>query len=201
MQKTLTSENSEINGHSYELFRYYSPEEGIYISQDPIGLFGGLNLYAFVQDTNKCVDIFGLTGKSPNVTRGTDGQPLSANATVQPSDIGSGSSTNQSSRDFARGLGNSNDDAGHILGKNLGGQGGVDNVFPQNSTKNRGDYRTFERSVADYVRDNDCSVSMNWTFHYTDPDNPTRPTRIDVVVTDEEGNIIMQEGVDNPCKT
>ena len=28
-------------------------------------------------------------------------------------------------------MGNDNDDAGHILGRVLGGQGGVDNVFPQ----------------------------------------------------------------------
>ncbi|MFK7786083.1 MAG: RHS repeat-associated core domain-containing protein [Crocinitomicaceae bacterium] len=44
----------------YNRFRYYSPEEGCYISQDPIGLHGGDNFYAYVLDTNLWVDPFGL---------------------------------------------------------------------------------------------------------------------------------------------
>jgi RHS repeat-associated protein len=60
--KILTSETSDCNGRSYVLFRYYSPDDGIYISQDPIGLAGGiLNLYGYVKDTNNWVDVDGLT--------------------------------------------------------------------------------------------------------------------------------------------
>jgi RHS repeat-associated protein len=45
----------------YNRFRWYSPEEGIYISQDPIGLEGSNpNFYAYVRDPNKFVDPFGL---------------------------------------------------------------------------------------------------------------------------------------------
>jgi RHS repeat-associated protein len=48
-------------GLYYNRFRYYSPEEGMYISQDPIGLLGSnSNLYGFVFDTNSQVDTFGL---------------------------------------------------------------------------------------------------------------------------------------------
>jgi RHS repeat-associated protein len=47
-------------GLYYNRFRYYSPEEGIYISQDPIGLNGGLNVYAYVHNPNSWVDVFGL---------------------------------------------------------------------------------------------------------------------------------------------
>nr|WP_304412770.1 RHS repeat-associated core domain-containing protein [Porphyromonas sp. COT-052 OH4946] len=37
----------------YNRFRYYSPDEGIYISQDPIGLAGGIpTLCAYVHDPN-----------------------------------------------------------------------------------------------------------------------------------------------------
>ena len=46
---------------AYNRFRYYSPETGAYISQDPIGLAGGNpTLYGYVKDSNWWVDRFGL---------------------------------------------------------------------------------------------------------------------------------------------
>ena len=46
---------------AYNRFRYYSPETGAYISQDPIGLAGGNpTLYGYVRDNNTWVDRFGL---------------------------------------------------------------------------------------------------------------------------------------------
>ena len=48
-------------GLAYNRFRYYSPQMGMYVSQDPIGLAGGiLNLYGYVDDTNAWIDILGL---------------------------------------------------------------------------------------------------------------------------------------------
>jgi type VI secretion system protein VasG len=48
-------------GLYYNRFRYYSPETGLYLSQDPIGLAGNNpNFYAYVSDTNTQVDPFGL---------------------------------------------------------------------------------------------------------------------------------------------
>ncbi len=45
----------------YNRFRYYSPETGSYISQDPIGLAGNNpTLYGYVSDVNSEVDVFGL---------------------------------------------------------------------------------------------------------------------------------------------
>ena len=47
---------------AYNRFRYYSPETGAYISQDPIRLSGNNpNLYAYVGDSNWKIDIFGLS--------------------------------------------------------------------------------------------------------------------------------------------
>lgn len=45
----------------YNRFRYYDPNSGNYISQDPIRLAGGNpTIYGYVKDTNSWVDIFGL---------------------------------------------------------------------------------------------------------------------------------------------
>ncbi|WP_276528430.1 RHS repeat domain-containing protein [Flavobacterium branchiophilum] len=50
-------------GLYYNRFRYYNPDSGLYISQDPIGLKGGNpNFYGYVFDSNSEVDIFGLAG-------------------------------------------------------------------------------------------------------------------------------------------
>ncbi len=52
-------------GLYYNRFRYYSPSEGVYISQDPIGLQSEqANFYAYVPDTSKFVDIYGLSSNS-----------------------------------------------------------------------------------------------------------------------------------------
>ncbi|NTE00365.1 RHS repeat-associated core domain-containing protein [Agrobacterium tumefaciens] len=48
-------------GLYYNRFRYYAPEEGIYISQDPIGLKGGIKQYGYVKDTLNSIDPLGLS--------------------------------------------------------------------------------------------------------------------------------------------
>uniref|UniRef100_UPI00035E9A5E RHS repeat domain-containing protein n=1 Tax=Paenibacillus fonticola TaxID=379896 RepID=UPI00035E9A5E len=47
-------------GLYYNRFRYYSPHEGMYTQQDPIGLAGGIRLYGYVDDPIIWVDVFGL---------------------------------------------------------------------------------------------------------------------------------------------
>jgi len=59
----------------YNRFRYYNPNGGAYISQDPIGLAGGNpNIYGYVEDTNGWMDVFGLAGYKKN--KGQKPQPL-----------------------------------------------------------------------------------------------------------------------------
>ncbi len=56
-------------GLYYNRFRYYDPEMGGYVSQDPIGLAGGNpTIYGYVKDVNGWVDVFGLSCK----LKGTD---------------------------------------------------------------------------------------------------------------------------------
>ncbi|OEK08202.1 hypothetical protein A8C32_01690 [Flavivirga aquatica] len=56
---------------AYNRFRYYDPDTGGYISQDPIGLAGGMpNMYAYVHDSNSWIDPLGLTGFEPTMDLG-----------------------------------------------------------------------------------------------------------------------------------
>ena len=65
-------------GLYYNRFRYYDPSIGSYLSQDPIGLMGGMQLYSYVHDTNSWTDALGLMpikgGKTPGgMSRSTSG--------------------------------------------------------------------------------------------------------------------------------
>ena len=48
-------------GLHYNRFRYYDPEVGRFIHQDPIGLLGGYNLYQYAPNPSEWVDPFGLS--------------------------------------------------------------------------------------------------------------------------------------------
>ena len=50
-------------GMFYNRHRYYDPDEGQYISPDPIGLAGGLNPYAYTSNSVSWVDPLGLSGQ------------------------------------------------------------------------------------------------------------------------------------------
>ncbi|RZM92370.1 RHS repeat-associated core domain-containing protein [Escherichia sp. E4694] len=47
-------------GLHYNLFRYYDPDCGRFTPPDPIGLAGGINLYAYAPNPLSWVDPLGL---------------------------------------------------------------------------------------------------------------------------------------------
>lgn len=51
----------EETGLHYNLMRYYESETGRFVNQDPIGLWGGENLYRFAPNTQIWADSLGLT--------------------------------------------------------------------------------------------------------------------------------------------
>ncbi|WP_394423505.1 RHS repeat-associated core domain-containing protein [Vreelandella stevensii] len=55
--------HDEESGLYYNRHRYYDPQQGRYISQDPIGLQGGTNLYGYVTNPTGMVDPLGLEGE------------------------------------------------------------------------------------------------------------------------------------------
>jgi len=136
---------------------------------------GGLRPQAYVHNPVDWVDPLGLA-KCPTLTTDQNGRVVSATASVSPQDINTGTGTNASSRNYVRELGNSDDDAGHILAKALGGQGGKGNVFPQDSKINRGDYRLFEKQIKEEVLMTGKTADLEWRFQYNN--GGTRPTGV-----------------------
>ncbi|WMJ71874.1 RHS repeat-associated core domain-containing protein [Cytophagaceae bacterium ABcell3] len=67
-------------GLYYNRFRYYAPDEAMYVSQDPIGLSGGDRFYGYVHDCNSIIDPYGLMAK-----KGDD-----AIRKIAPLDLGDG---------------------------------------------------------------------------------------------------------------
>ncbi|WP_234668058.1 RHS repeat-associated core domain-containing protein [Halomonas sp. TD01] len=65
--------HDEESGLYYNRHRYYDPEQGRYISQDPIGLRGGTNLYGYVTNPTGMVDPLGLFGAGFNSVSGAYG--------------------------------------------------------------------------------------------------------------------------------
>jgi RHS repeat-associated protein len=86
----------EETGLVYNFFRYYDPEMGRYISADPLGVEGGLNLFAYCRDPVGCVDPFGLHELDVSVMpAGHKGPPITPPSTLghRPGGFSSGSKT------------------------------------------------------------------------------------------------------------
>jgi len=60
----------EETGLHYNLMRYYEPEVGRFVNQDPIGLWGGDNLYSFGYNTQNWIDVWGLNASHDSGKRG-----------------------------------------------------------------------------------------------------------------------------------
>ncbi|MBA4710205.1 RHS repeat-associated core domain-containing protein [Aquitalea aquatica] len=52
--------HDDESGLHYNRYRYYDPEIGRFISRDPIGLFGGLNIHKYADNPIEWVDPWGL---------------------------------------------------------------------------------------------------------------------------------------------
>ncbi|MFV3383806.1 RHS repeat domain-containing protein, partial [Pseudomonas sp. NY15354] len=57
-------------GLHYNTFRYYDPEMGRFVTQDPIGLQGGYNLYAYAPNALIWIDPFGLCKSAASGDKG-----------------------------------------------------------------------------------------------------------------------------------
>jgi RHS repeat-associated protein len=88
-------------GLHYNRFRYFSPELGRYLQPDPVGLKGGINLYAYPVDPLTSADIDGLRragsgGSRPQGPKGQGGPGgTSAGCSRSPRQRGGATSSNR----------------------------------------------------------------------------------------------------------
>lgn len=88
-------------------------------------------------------------------TKDALGRTTSASAHITPLDLGTGTRATSAARRAAQStLGIAGDDAGHLIGRVLGGPGGIrsKNIVGLSARLNRGKLATFEKSIANHLR-------------------------------------------------
>lgn len=108
---------------------------------------------------------------------------ISATVTITKANLDKGTDTTTCTQDYSRSLdddGTKDCDAGHILANRLGGPGNQPiNIFPQNSSINRGSWAQFENNIYDCINIYGAtSATLSWSFIYssstrTKPDQAT----------------------------
>lgn len=111
----------------------------------------------------------------------------SATATITKANLDKGTDTTSCTQEYSRNLdddGTKNCDAGHILANRLGGPGNQPiNIFPQNSSINRGAWAQYEGAIYDCISIYGASsATLSWTFYYASTNN-TKPSKADYKVT------------------
>jgi hypothetical protein len=106
----------------------------------------------------------------------------SAFVRIDLNNMDKGSDTTSCTQNYARSLdddGVQDCDAGHILAHRLGGPGNQPiNIFPQNSSINRGAYAQFEDSIYQCITKKGVSYAdLSWSFSYSST-SKTKPDSV-----------------------
>ena len=159
---------------------------------------GGMNLFEYAPNPVGWTDPFGLL-VTPHYTKGINGRVERVQATINRTDLNTGTSTNIASRLEVQRMANCKKvQAGHFLAKRLGGSGGVGHVFPQTPGINMGAYRVFEAQVANDI-DKYGSGKVDILFRYPNS-NSKIPNAIWYTYEVGGKKFIRQFDNPNPCK-
>lgn len=79
---------NEESGLYYNRHRYYNPEQGRYITQDPIGLMGGWNLYQYPLNPISRSDPLGLVNLGQGIPGANGPTSVHANPGPEATDFG-----------------------------------------------------------------------------------------------------------------
>tara|TARA_B100001093_G_scaffold185108_3_gene177922 strand:+ start:18319 stop:18879 length:561 start_codon:yes stop_codon:yes gene_type:complete len=106
---------------------------------------------------------------------------INAKGTIYKSSLDKGTDTTSCTQKYSRMLeddGQNDCDAGHILANRLGGYGNLPvNIFPQNSSMNRGTYAQFEGEIYDCMLETNGLAYLSWDFFYENKNN-TMPYKV-----------------------
>ena len=94
----------ETNLH-YNRFRYYHPELGRYIEADPLGIEGGINLFAYVDNPLIDVDLDGLKKSCPPKVKPTKKPPKGKSSKKPPPKKPKPRKTSSNARKLRRNMG------------------------------------------------------------------------------------------------
>ncbi|MGW5679516.1 RHS repeat-associated core domain-containing protein [Streptomyces sp. NPDC003860] len=201
-------------GLHYNVHRYYDPDDGRYISPDPLGLAPAPNQYAYVPNPFVMADPLGLAGCSPDHTWGgkvvfvqdEHGRPYEMHATVTRNMLDEGTHANNQLRPPGFIDGNVHNQArGHMLARMLGGTGdSLDNLFTitQNPT-NSPLMRDLEQQIYNAVAGDPANgvrgqtVQYSVYLEYTDDRATSVPSRIYMAADGADG-FHMDTFFDNP---
>lgn len=110
----------------------------------------------------------------------------SASITITSANLDTGTDTTSCTQDYARMLdddGSKDCDAGHILAHRLGGPGNQPvNIFPQESSINRGAWEQFEANIYNCIQNGASSALLEWEFSY-ESTRHTKPNKVSYSVT------------------
>ena len=182
-------------GLFYNRFRYYSPEEGSYISRDPIGLQGrNPNEYGYVKDVNRWLDRFGL-----DVTYyplDALGRPTGGLAEISQSQIGTGTSAGSyDPPGWEGGTHPYHQERGHLIAKNHGGSGtDPRNIVTITDGTNHPGMTKHENAITRHVKKGN-TVLVEVIPHYEGTNKV--PGKISIFAIDQKGNVIADAVVDN----
>jgi hypothetical protein len=133
----------------------------------------------------------GAVGKYYYSTHNGYAVVTSASITITSSNLDTGTDTTSCTQDYSRMLdddGVQDCDAGHILANRLGGPGNQPiNIFPQDSSINRGTWAQFEDNIYDCIKGGASSASLSWQFTYESTSH-TKPYKATYSVTYSGGS-------------
>ncbi len=180
-------------GLYYNRFRYYSPEEGTYISQDPSRLKGGHRLYAFVTDINKFIDTFGLNPEYYPLD--SLGRPTGGIAEVNSSTLGTGTDAGIDPPGWEGGGHPHHQQRGHLIANNHGGSGtDARNIVTITDGTNHPGMTKVENSITKHVKSGN-TVLVEVKPHYNG--NDLVPSHISIYAIDQDGKVVADSTVQN----
>lgn len=185
------------SGLHYNTFRYYDPELGQYISMDPVPLLGGLNAYQYNPDPINWIDAFGLAPTYYPLD--SQNRPTGAYAELRPGDL---RATNSSPPTldppgWQGGQHPFHQQRSHLIADTLGGSGDDrGNLVTLTDGSNHPGMSTQEGTIRRYLQNNPSgSVTLEVRVEY-DGTNP-RPTAVHMYALDENGNVLVDERIQN----